>query len=135
MTLDNALQNHQQKFRSNVSQDIQQVMRQATEDLIASGIRDRALNVGDKIPEFVLPNATEQAVKIQDLLSQGPVVITFYRGGWCPYCNLELRALQNELSTLQDNGATLVAISPETPDNSLTTQEKNELAFPVRARC
>ncbi|MEM6717142.1 MAG: peroxiredoxin-like family protein, partial [Cyanobacteria bacterium P01_C01_bin.147] len=57
--------------------------------------------------------------------------IAFYRGGWCPYCNLELKALQNALASIQETGAALVAISPETPDNSLTTQEKNELAFPV----
>jgi peroxiredoxin len=58
-------------------------------------------------------------------------VIAFYRGGWCPYCNLELRALQQALASIQGTGATLVAISPETPDNSLTTQEKNELEFQV----
>ncbi|MCB1158583.1 MAG: AhpC/TSA family protein [Leptospiraceae bacterium] len=65
------------------------------------------------------------------MLEQGPVVISFYRGGWCPYCNLELRALQQALPEIKKLGAQLVAISPESPDNSLTTKEKNELEFQV----
>ena len=57
--------------------------------------------------------------------------MSFYRGGWCPYCNLALRALQNGLGDLVGSGANLVAITPELPDNSLTTSEKNHLEFPV----
>ncbi len=131
MTLATALQTQQDNFLSRVPQDTQTVMQQATTDLGASGILDQTLQVGDTIPDFALPNATGHTVAIRDLLAQGPVVIAFYRGGWCPYCNLELKALQNALASIQETGATLVAISPETPDNSLTTQEKNELAFPV----
>ena len=131
MTLAIALQTQQASFLSRVPQDTQTVMQQATADLGASGILDQTLKVGDTIPDFALPNATGQTVNIRDLLAQGPVVIAFYRGGWCPYCNLELKALQNALASIQETGATLVAISPETPDNSLTTQEKNALTFPV----
>jgi peroxiredoxin len=57
--------------------------------------------------------------------------ITFYRGGWCPYCNLALRSFQKNLAAIQAAGVTLVAISPEVPDAALTTAEKHELAFPV----
>ncbi|NEQ46575.1 MAG: AhpC/TSA family protein [Leptolyngbya sp. SIOISBB] len=131
MTLAIALQTQQASFLSRVPQDTQTVMQQATTALGASGILDQTLKVGDTIPDFTLPNAAGQTVKVRDLLAQGPVVIAFYRGGWCPYCNLELKALQNALASIQGTGATLVAISPETPDNSLTTQEKNELTFPV----
>lgn len=131
MTLATDLQTQQENFLSRVSKDTQTVMQQATADLGASGILDQTLKVGDTIPDFTLPNATGQTVNIHDLLAQGSVVIAFYRGGWCPYCNLELKALQNALNSIQETGATLVAISPETPDNSLTTQEKNELTFPV----
>ena len=131
MTLATDLQTQQQQFRSRTPQDVQTTMQQATAELAASGILDQTLKVGDSIPDFTLPNATGQTVNIRDLLDRGSVVIAFYRGGWCPYCNLELKALQNALSAIQSTGATLVAISPETPDNSLTTQEKNELAFPV----
>ena len=66
-----------------------------------------------------------------DKLLQGSVILSFYRGGWCQYCNLELRALQNLLPEFEKSNATLVAISPENPDRSLSTQEKNELKFPV----
>ena len=131
MTLANDLQAFQQQFISNVPQEVQTVMQQANTDLGDSDIREQTLKVGDTIADFTLPNATGQPVSIKELLTKGPVVIAFYRGGWCPYCNLELKALQNALASIQETGATLVAISPETPDNSLTTQEKNELAFPV----
>jgi peroxiredoxin len=117
--------------RTMLPEDVREVMEQAGIDLINSGIVDRALNVGDTIPSFVLPNAIGKLIAIQDLLKLGPVVISFYRGGWCPYCNLELRALQQALPQFQTYGATLVAISPQTPDNSLSTIEKYELSFEV----
>ena len=66
-----------------------------------------------------------------DLWALGPLVLIFYRGGWCPYCNLELRAWQEQLAALREAGAGLVAISPQTPDSSLSTAEKNELAYSV----
>jgi peroxiredoxin len=106
-------------------------MQEATTALEQSRILEKILTLGDTIPYFSLPNATGEIVNMRELLAQGPVVIAFYRGGWCPYCNLELRALQQALASIQGTGATLVAISPETPDNSLTTQEKNELEFQV----
>jgi peroxiredoxin len=65
------------------------------------------------------------------LLETGPVVVTFYRGGWCPYCNIELRGLQRALPEIKQLGASLIAISPQLPDNSLSTEEKNSLTFPV----
>lgn len=105
--------------------------RRSIEELTASGIADTALGVGDVAPEFTLPNAVGAKVALADLLESGPVVVSFYRGAWCPYCNLELRALQASLDELRAVGATLVAISPNTPDTSLTVVEKHELGFPV----
>ena len=70
-------------------------------------------------------------VSLADLLAHGPVVVTFYRGEWCPYCNLQLRAMQQALPEITASGATLVAISPQAPDHALTMTEKHELAFPV----
>ncbi|MEO0483211.1 MAG: peroxiredoxin-like family protein [Planctomycetota bacterium] len=97
----------------------------------ASGVIETALEAGDRAPVFELPNATGAPVKSADLLANGPVIVTFYRGGWCPYCNIQLRAYQERLADFQSRGASLVAISPETPDHSLSTQEKNELGFEV----
>ncbi|MEB3213904.1 MAG: peroxiredoxin-like family protein [Leptolyngbyaceae bacterium] len=114
-----------------IPEDSQQVMAQATADLQASGIIDRILKVGDRLPDITLPNVHREPVRIQTLLENGPVIITFYRGEWCPYCNIELRALQQYLPDFKAAGATLVAISPQTPDNSLSTTEKNNLEYEV----
>lgn len=86
---------------------------------------------GQKLPEFTLQNASGVSVNSVDLLSKGPLLIVFYRGGWCPFCNLTLRAYQQRLEDFKARGVTLVAITPEQPDSSLSTAEKNELQFPV----
>lgn len=106
-------------------------MNNAIQALIDEGVTNKALKVGDKIPEIALPNATGQQISVQELLTDKKVILSFYRGGWCPYCNLELKALQQTIHQFDQLGATLVAISPETPDNSLSTKEKNELSFEV----
>jgi peroxiredoxin len=89
------------------------------------------LQVGAFAPDLTLPDALNRPVSLAALWRKGPLVLIFYRGGWCPYCNLELRAWQHQLAALKALGANLVAVSPQTPDNSLSTAEKNELAFSV----
>jgi len=89
------------------------------------------LKVGDKAPDFSLSNATDQTVRLSRLLKKGKVVLAFYRGSWCPYCNLQLAHYQNSLSDIHALGAELVAISSQTPDESLNIKEKNELNFEV----
>jgi peroxiredoxin len=98
---------------------------------LRSGLAKAALKVGDQGPEIVLPNAKGKTVDVRTLLKRGPVIVTFYRGGWCPYCNLELRAFQKVLPEIDAAGAALVAISPEKPDDTLSTAEKNALSFEV----
>lgn len=107
------------------------MMEAATAQLKSTGIESTALKVGDRAPSLSLPDAKGEQVSLKQLLQQGPVVAIFYRGAWCPYCNLELRAWQAHLAELKGLGASLVAISPQTPDHSLSTAEKNALAFPV----
>jgi peroxiredoxin len=88
--------------------------------------------VGDRFEDFALPDATGTEVTLSELVADGPAVIVFYRGGWCPYCNIALRAYQTELLAQLDRyGARLVAISPQSPDGSLSTSEKAELTFTV----
>jgi peroxiredoxin len=111
--------------------DVLALFDRATASLIASGVSKNALKAGDHMPDFTLNDAHGKPVRLQDLLELGPVVVSFYRGGWCPYCNIELRGLQRALPQMKELGATLVAISPELPDNTLSTEEKNGLAFPV----
>lgn len=90
-----------------------------------------ALKVGEQAPDFELPDALGNQIKLSGLLENGAVVVTFYRGSWCPYCTLQLRALQAKLPEIQSLGATLVAISPEVPDASMTKNEISEMDFTV----
>jgi peroxiredoxin len=100
--------------------------------LAEDGVPARAVKAGDQLEPFTLTDATGQPVALDQLVADGPAVIVFYRGGWCPYCNLALRTYQRELlPRLGDADARLVAISPQTPDESLSTAEKAELAFTV----
>ncbi|KAL2867794.1 peroxiredoxin-like family protein [Aspergillus lucknowensis] len=90
-----------------------------------------AIQIGQTIPEFRLPNAVDEEVSSADLLSQGPLLITFYRGTWCPFCDLAVAALQKHLDEFKARRVTLVAITPELPDFSLSMTEKHNLRFPV----
>ena len=131
MNLTQELNAYKAKFKANQPEEIKSVMTQATTDLINNRLAEKSISTGDKLPDFSLPNALGEEVTLKSLLSKSALVISFYRGGWCPYCNMELRALQQALPEMEARGATLVAISPETPDSSLSTKEKNELSFEV----
>jgi len=101
-------------------------------DMVAeSGIYEEALKIGDKAPDFTLPNAEGEEVQLSELLEKGPVVLTWYRGSWCPYCNLALAALMEELPALEKAGATLIAISPEKPSYTEEVVEKLDPGFEV----
>ena len=130
-TLDSQLRAVTDHVRQQAPAEVLSTMEAATAELEASGLSERALHVGDMMPEFTLPDPTGKLVSSRELLKQGPLLVTFYRGNWCPYCNLALQALQDHLAEIKALGANLVAISPQTPDNSMTMQEKHGLAFPV----
>lgn len=95
------------------------------------GIEHSALRAGTPLPRFALPNALGKMVDVAEILAQGPLVLSFYRGGWCPYCSAELRALQLALPGLKALGASLIAVSPDLPDHSLSTAEKHALDFDI----
>ena len=120
-----------ENFMSSLPDEDAQITGGSFEKLAASQTAENALAVGEMVPDFTLPNVTGDPVTLSDLLNKGPVVLNFYRGGWCPFCNLELQALQARLPEIKALGATLVGISPETPDNSLTAIEKHQLEFEV----
>lgn len=90
-----------------------------------------ALKVGDKAPDFVLKNSHGKQVKLSSLLAKGKVILTWYRGGWCPYCNKALSQLQEILPQIKQQGATVVALTPELPDYSSGTINKNKLQFEI----
>jgi peroxiredoxin len=99
--------------------------------LVRSGIAASSLHEGMLAPDFTLPDVDGQPVTLSALLTHGPVVLTFYRGEWCPCCNLQLRAYQAILPQIRELGVSLVAVSPQTADKSLTTAEQKGLTFPV----
>jgi peroxiredoxin len=131
MSLTETINEYKKAFKKEAPQNIQELILQTTANLNDSGITLKAPKTNETMPVFSLPNHKGNAVSLSSLLDHGPVVITFYRGGWCPYCNFELREYQKSLDKIKSLGATLVAITPELPDVSLSTSEKNELAFEV----
>lgn len=115
----------------NVPYSVIETMHRATAELIASGAAQRALKAGDKIPPFKLADPDGNPVSWAELLKNGPLVISFYRGVWCPYCNMELRALQEALPQFAALGASAVAISPQNAVNSRKSVRQNGLTFPI----
>jgi peroxiredoxin len=108
-----------------------EALHRSVDELIASGAQDRALKVGDLAPEFTLPDVGGNPVSSKALLAKGPLVVTFYRGVWCPYCNFDLSALEEARSAIEALGASLVAISEQTAANSRKSQRQNGLGFPI----
>jgi peroxiredoxin len=111
--------------------EIHPIMERATRELIASGQAGRALKAGDRAPAFTLADPEGKPVSSSELLARGPLVLSFYRGVWCPYCNLELQALQETLPQFEVLGASLAAISPQSAANSRKSQRQNKLSFPI----
>jgi peroxiredoxin len=107
------------------------VFHKSTAELIASGQAARALKVGDRAPVFRLPDSEGTTVASTELLTNGPLVVTFYRGAWCPYCNMDLQAIEAAALQIRSLGASLVAISPQTQANSTKSQRDNALSFPI----
>jgi peroxiredoxin len=121
-------------LKSNVQGHLGEYFSLLTNDMDrvrSEGTVKNALTVGQSAPHFTLPDAFGNQVSLQSLLAQGPVIISFYRGEWCPFCNLELHAFEELLPKIKQLGATLVAISPEKPDHGIVITEKNKLTFPV----
>jgi peroxiredoxin len=102
----------------------------AIDEIDASGVA-AGLAPGQPAPEFSLPDALERPVSLKERLSGGPVVLVFYRGEWCPYCNTYLRGLQAALPQITARGASLLAVSPQSPDHCLSMAEKARLGFDV----
>ncbi|MDY0190601.1 MAG: peroxiredoxin-like family protein [Desulfuromonas sp.] len=131
MSLKTQLAEMNRQSKSRLPDETVATMLAATKALSESGIVERAPKMGETLQNFTLPNQLGAQRSLAELRKNGPVVITFYRGGWCPYCNLELHAYQQILPEIKATGATLVAITPELPDESLTTAERHNLQFEV----
>lgn len=118
------------QFLRQAPPEVQEKIQRSIAELKESGIAT-GLEVGKKAKDFKLPNPLGKEITLYDELAKGPVILTFYRGTWCPFCNLQLKAYQQVLPEIHALGAQLIAISPQTPDNTLTMQEKHDLTFHV----
>lgn len=131
MSLQQELAELKTNLKTQIPEELMQKFDASIEALDASGMADKAVKVGDTIKDIELSNQSGEKRSLAELRKAGPVVLVFYRGGWCPYCNLTLRTYQKALPQINAAGAQLVAITPELPDSSLSTSEKNELKFEV----
>lgn len=120
------------EFETSIApKSVVEVLHRATDELIAAGTADKALKAGDIAPEFTLPDPDGKPVSSRDMLAKGPLLLTFYRGVWCPYCNFDLQALEAVRAEIEARGANLVAISQQTAPNSRKSQRQNGLGFPI----
>ncbi len=131
MTLSEQLRDFRSEFERTAPAGRPALYEAKINELRANFSIQNTIGVGDPAPEFKLPSAHGHVVSLSDVLKSGPAVVTFYRGGWCPYCNIQLRAYQAALPTWKALGARLVAISPQKPDGSLSTSQTNALEFDV----
>lgn len=130
-SLQSKLDEKKASFELKADDNKKRAYKEGLESVEKSKIVSSAKQIGEKAPNFTLNNALGQPVELSDYLKKGKVVLTWYRGGWCPYCNLTLHQLQEELPNFKANGATLIALTPELPDKSISTAEKHDLEFEV----
>jgi peroxiredoxin len=132
MTLQTELDTFRAGWEARVGETIARLISGDIDDLRTTGKLDRAAKVNDQLPATAnLVDPHNRPFDLARLASEKPLIITFYRGGWCPYCNLELRAYQALLADIHAAGAELVAVSPELPDHTTATAEKNDVSFTV----
>ena len=115
------------KSAEKLPEDLRKIFKEGIETVRGSGIEKSAKQVGDQAIDADLAGWDGSKVKLSDLWGEGPIVLMWYRGGWCPYCNLQLRAMQKSLDEIDDAGARLVVLTPELPEKAKETAEKNEL--------
>lgn len=131
MSLQKRLDALKQEFSANVPANILEVMNHENEKLIASDIISKAIKVGQKLPDGKLTTLTGERVEIEQLINGKPLVISFYRGGWCPYCNLELQGLESISNEIRALGSNIIAVSPESISHTKQTKEKNDVSFDI----
>lgn len=114
--LENQIEELNENLAKQLPREVLEVFGKSIQDLKTKNIEENSIATGETFPDFSLPNTNNEIVKLKELLQNGKVIVAFFRGSWCPYCNLELKALQDSLKQITDRKATLVAISPQTPD-------------------
>lgn len=131
MSLQTQLNNFKAQFKQQAPEAAFNAFARSTQELIESGQAQQALSVGATAPTFELTDSNGEKVFLKTLLAKGPVILSFYRGVWCPYCNIELQALEAVHHQIKEKGATLVAISMQGAADSRKSQRDNQLSFPI----
>lgn len=131
MNLQIQLHKFHREFLAKLPPEKAAILQWVTEELAKEFQNRRALRIDDEAPDFTLPNTIGKMINLSEQLAKGAVLLTFYTGGWSPYCNLELRAYQAILLQIQALGASILAVSPQTVYASRTTAAKNALSFDV----
>jgi len=125
------LQEQAEKMQTMIPDQTMEVIAKEGNKLASLKLEANFPKPGEIASDFELPSITGKNIKLYDQLKDKNVVLVFYRGGWCPYCSLELRAYQAYLEDFKKDGAVLIAISPELPDKASETAGKNQLNFEV----
>ena len=128
-SLEESLDEKKAHFEANASDEKKRIYAEGINAVKESGVLESAINVGDKAPDFVLANAEGKEVSLYKELEKGPVVLMWYRGGWCPYCNRQLSALQEIMPELEEKGWQLIALSPDKPEELAKTVKNEELGY------
>jgi peroxiredoxin len=131
MSLDEQLARVREAVAKAVSAEDQRIVARTIERNRMLQLAEQSLRVGDILPDFSLPDAEGRTVTSGDLLDSGPLVVAFFRGDWCPYCDVALRALEAARPAIEAVGAALVGISPETPEQLRRTAAAKSLGFPL----
>ncbi len=125
------LEERKTNFNKKADATTKKIYKEGLNAITESNILKSAKNIGDSAPKFALKNALGEEITLEDYLQKGPVVLVWYRGGWCPYCNINLHYLQEEVGNIKAQGANLLALTPELPDQSMSTTEKHHLEFEI----
>ena len=131
MSLQEQLDTFKAQFKTQAPDGAFDAFARSTQELIDSGQAERAVKAGETAPDFTLTDQDGNAVTLKDLLAKGPLVLSFYRGVWCPYCNIELKALEEAVGDIRARGASLVAVSMQGAADSRKSQRDNKLSFPI----
>lgn len=125
------IENLNNELSKQVPQEVLEIFEKSITDLKTQNIENKSIKIGAIVTPFSLLNTQNQLIHSKDILSKGKMILAFFRGSWCPYCNLELRELQNNIAKIAGKNATLVAVSPQSPDHNMALTEKHELTFEV----
>ena len=131
MSLQDQLDAFKAQFKTQAPDGAFDAFARSTQELIDSGQAERAVKAGDTAPDFTLTDQDGKPVSLKEMLTEGPVVLSFYRGVWCPYCNIELKALEQSAEDIRARGASLVAISMQGAADSRKSQRDSKLSFPI----